>query len=154
MVTVPAGIADGQTLNIRGEGEAGYRGGARGDLYVTIRVKPHKLFERQGYDLYLTMNIPFTTAALGGEIKVPTLTGAVKYNIPEGTQTGTTFRMREQGVQRLRGSGKGDLLVKVEVEVPKRLNDAQRQALAAYAALMGEGEKDGETGKKKGFFKK
>ena len=155
VVNVPAGIDDGQTLNIRGEGEAGLRGGGRGDLYVTIRVKPHKLFRRQGYDLYLDMKIPFATAALGGEIQVPTLTNPIKYQIPEGTQTGTTFRMREQGIQRLRGSGKGDLLVRVEVEVPKRMNEQQKEALRAFAQTLGEARQEPEVKhNKKGFFRK
>ncbi len=154
-MNVPAGIDDGQTLNIRGEGEAGLRGGGRGDLYVTIRVKPHKLFRRQGYDLYLDMKIPFATAALGGEIQVPTLTNPIKYQIPEGTQTGTTFRMREQGIQRLRGSGKGDLLVRVEVEVPKRMNEQQKEALRAFAQTLGEARQEPEVKhNKKGFFRK
>jgi hypothetical protein len=96
---VPAGIDDGQTINMRNEGDAGYKGGPRGNLYVTISVRPHSQFVRRGSDLLLTMNIPYTIAVLGGEIVVPTLTGQIKYNIPAGTQIGTTFRLREQGIR-------------------------------------------------------
>jgi len=140
---------------MRGEGEAGLRGGERGDLYVVVRVKPHKIFVRDGYDLRLDMRIPFSVAALGGEIRIPTLTGTVKYNIPEGTQTGTTFRLRDQGVQRLRGSGKGDLLVTVEVEVPKRLSEKQKEALRAFSEALGDGRQEPEAKpNKRGFFRK
>ncbi len=154
VVNVPAGIDDGQTLNMRGEGAAGLRGGPNGDLYVMIRVKPHKQFIRDGYDLRLNMTIPFTTAVLGGEIKVPTLTGSVKYSVPEGTQTGTTFRMREQGITRLRGNGKGDLLVKVDVDVPRHLNEKQRTALIAFSEALGENRQEPEVKHKKGFFRR
>ncbi len=137
-VNVPAGINDGQTLTLRGEGEAGHRGGPNGDLYVVITVKPHKLFTRKGFDLYLDMNIPMTVASLGGVIQVPTLSGTVKYSIPEGTQPGTTFRLREQGVQRLNASGKGDLLVRANVQIPKKLNDEQRELMQKLAESFGD----------------
>lgn len=137
-VNVPAGINDGQTLTLRGEGEAGHRGGPNGDLYVVITVKPHKLFTRKGFDLYLDMNIPMTVASLGGEIQVPTLSGTVKYSIPEGTQPGTTFRLREQGVQRLNASGKGDLFVRANVQIPKKLNDEQRELMQKLAESFGD----------------
>ena len=151
VVNIPAGIDDGQTLNLAGEGEAGYRGGENGDLYVTIRVKPHKIFRRSGYDLNLDMKIPFTVAALGGEIKVPTLTGSVKYMVPEGTATGTVFRMREQGIQRLRSKDKGDLLVKVEVDVPKHLSEQQKMLLRAFGETLGEATSEPKNGKKSIF---
>lgn len=150
-VDIPAGIDDGQTLNMPREGEAGYRGGPNGDLYVSVRVKPHKMFRRNGFDLHLNITIPFTIAALGGEITVPTLTDPVKYMVPEGTQTGTTFRMRGQGVQRLRAKDKGDLLVKVDVEVPRHLNEKQKDLLRAFKDSMGE-EKSEVRQTKKGFF--
>lgn len=137
-VNIPAGIDDGQTISMRGEGEAGQRGGPRGDLFITISVRPHKTFKRRGYDLYLDMSIPFTTAALGGSIVVPTLKDTVKYAVPAGTQTGATFRLREQGVQRLNSSGRGDLFVTVNVEVPKRLNDEQRSLLEQLAQSLGD----------------
>ena len=135
---IPAGIDDGQTINMRNEGDAGYKGGPRGNLYVTISVRPHSQFVRRGSDLLLTMNIPYTTAALGGEIVVPTLTGQIKYNVPQGTQIGTTFRLREQGIQRLQQQGKGDLFVTVNVEVPKRVSPQARVLLEQLAALEGQ----------------
>ena len=120
-LSIPAGIDDGQAITLRGEGEAGERGGPSGDLYVYITVKPHSLFTRRGYDLHCDMPITFVQAALGAEIEVPTLEGKVKYKIPEGTQTGTVFRLRNQGIQRLRSTTRGDLFVRVNIEVPKGL---------------------------------
>ncbi|MBQ2769691.1 MAG: molecular chaperone DnaJ [Clostridia bacterium] len=131
-VSVPAGIDNGQTISLAGEGEDGLRGGPRGDLYVSITVKPHKLFTRRGYDIYLDMPIAYTTAVLGGEIVVPTLKENVKYSIPAGTQSGSTFRLRGQGIPRLNRDGRGDLLVTVTIDVPKRLNDKQKEALEAF----------------------
>lgn len=137
-VSVPAGIDNGQTLNMRGEGEAGLRGGPAGDLFITITVKPHKLFFRKGTDLYLDMDIPMTVAVLGGEIQVPTLKGNVKYSVPEGTQPGTTFRLKEQGVPRLNSTTKGDLFVRTNVVVPKRLTDEQRDMVKRLAESFGD----------------
>lgn len=137
-ITIPAGIDNGQTLNMRGEGESGKRGGPNGDLYIVISVKPHKLFTRNGYDVYLDMNLPMTVAALGGEIQVPTLSGNVKYNVPEGTQTGTTFRLREQGITKLNAGGKGDMLVRVNVQIPKHLTDEQRELVRKLAVSLGD----------------
>ena len=142
-VTIPAGIDDGQTIRIGGKGGAGYNGGPDGDLLVSIRVKSHKQFIREGYDLYINMTIPITTAVLGGEVKVPTLNGEVKYNIPAGTQSGTTFRLREQGIQRLHQSTKGDLYVNVTVEIPKRLTDEQRRLFEELAVTFGTTHPDG-----------
>jgi len=150
-INVPAGIDNGQTISMRGEGEAGKRGGPRGDLYVSINVRPHKLFKRKGYDLYYEMPISFTTAALGGEITVPTLRGTVKYTIPAGTQPGTTFRLREQGIQRLQNAGVGDLLVTVTVDVPKKLTDEQKDLLEKLAESFGE---TSPRPAKKGIFNK
>ena len=116
----------------------GYNGGPDGDLLVTVSVRNHKQFIREGYDLYLNYTIPMTVAVLGGEVTVPTLSGDVKYKIPEGTQSGTTFRLRGQGIQRLNGSTKGDLLVNCTVEIPKRLTDSQREAFEQFAETMGE----------------
>ena len=134
---IPAGIDDGQTINMRNEGDAGYKGGPRGNLYVTISVRSHSQFVRRGSDLLLTMNIPYTTAVLGGEIVVPTLTGQIKYNVPQGTQIGTTFRLREQGVQKLQQQGKGDLFVTVNIEVPKKVSAQERALLEQLSALEG-----------------
>lgn len=151
-VNIPAGIDNGQSITRRGEGEAGYRGGPSGDLYVTITVKPHKLFKRNGTDLHLEMGVPLTTAALGGEIKVPTLQGSVKYTLPEGTQPDTVFRLKNQGIVSLRGSNRGDLFVKVKVEIPKRLNEAQRELFSQLAQSLGEKAEPKPT--KKGLFGK
>ena len=151
-INVPAGIDNGQTISMRGEGEAGRRGGPRGDLYITVTVRPHKLFQRRGFDLYLEMPIPFTTAALGGEITVPTLKDPVRYTVPAGTQSGATFRLREQGVPRLQGQGRGDLLVKVGIEVPKHLNEEQRRLLEQFEASLGGGARS--RGGKKSIFSK
>ena len=153
VVNIPAGIDNGQTLTLRGEGEAGFRGGPNGDLYVVISVRPHKLFTRKGYDLYLEMNIPVTVAALGGEIQVPTLTGTVKYTVPEGTQPGTTFRLREQGVTRLNASGKGDMLVRANVQIPKKLNEEQKELMRKLAESLGDRVADSKP-VKRGIFEK
>ena len=138
-VKIPAGIDNGQSLCLRGMGNAGHRGGPNGDLYVSISVRPHRQFTRKGFDLYIDMPITYTTAALGGSVTVPTLTESVKYNIPAGTQTGVTYRLRDQGIQRLNANGKGDLIVTVNIEVPKHLTDEQRTLLEKLAATMGEG---------------
>ena len=151
VVNVPAGIDNGQTISMRGDGEAGLRGGPRGDLYISVTVRPHKLFQRRGYDLYLEMPIPFTTAALGGEITVPTLRESVRYTVPAGTQSGATFRLREQGVPRLHNQGRGDLLVKVYIDVPKKLTEEQRHLLTQFAATQGGGR---PRGGKKSIFSK
>lgn len=152
-VNVPAGIDDGQTISMRGEGEDGLRGGSRGDLYIAITVRPHKLFKRRGYDLYLEMPIAFTTAALGGEIVVPTLKESVKYMVPAGTQSGATFRLREQGVQRLNSQSRGDLLVTVVVDVPKKLTDEQRDLLERFAYTLAQTPPP-KPGAKKRIFSK
>ena len=131
-VKIPAGIDNGQTIIMNGQGEPGLRGGPSGDLYIVIGVKPHKLFRRDGYNLMLEFPVSFTTAALGGDVEVPTLSGPVKYRIPEGTQPGTEFRIKGAGIQQLRGSGKGELIMRVKVEVPKRLNNRQKELLRQF----------------------
>ncbi len=131
-VKVPAGIDNGQTIIMNGQGEPGLRGGPAGDLYITVGVRPHKLFRREGYNLILDFPISFVMAALGGDVDVPTLSGSVKYRIPEGTQPGTEFRLKGSGIQQLRGSGKGDLLLRVRVEIPKRLNNKQKELLRQF----------------------
>ena len=153
IVDIPAGIDDGQILNISGEGQAGYRNGPNGDLRVTVAVKAHKSFRRNGFDLLLDLKIPFAVAVMGGEIQIPTLTGKLKYAIPEGTQTGTTFRLRDQGIQHLYASAKGDLLVKVEVEVPKRLTARQKELLQAFSDAMGDQRVEAKTNKRTVFGK-
>ena len=128
-VKVPAGIDNGQTIVMNGQGEPGINGGPNGDLYIVITVRPHKLFRRDGTNLYLDMPISFPTAALGGEIDIPTLKGTVKYTVPEGTQNDTEFRLRGKGVPQVRSSYVGDLIVHVRVEVPTRLSDKQKELL-------------------------
>ncbi|MBM3858156.1 MAG: molecular chaperone DnaJ [Verrucomicrobia bacterium] len=134
-VRIPAGIDDGSRLRSSGNGEAGIRGGPRGDLYVVIHVRPHDIFARQENDLLCEVPIGFPVAALGGEIEVPTLQGAARLKVPPGTQHGTMFRMRSQGMPDVHGHGRGDLLVRVFVEVPSRLGHAQRNKLEEFAAL-------------------
>ena len=141
-VKVPAGIDNGQTIIMNGQGEPGLRGGPSGDLYIVVGVRPHKLFRREGYNLLLDFPIPFTTAALGGDIEVPTLSGPVKYRIPEGTQPGTEFRIKGSGIQQLRGSGKGDLVLRVKVEVPRRLNNKQKDLLRQFDETTSDREYD------------
>lgn len=135
-VRIPAGVTDGQRIRLKGKGGAGENGGAPGDLYVVVHVRPHPVFGRKGDHLTLTAPVTFTEAALGAEIEVPTLGGApVKLRMPPGTPNGRTFRVRGKGVARRDGT-RGDLLVSVEVMVPEGLTEAQRQALASYAATV------------------
>lgn len=131
-VKVPAGIDNGQTIVMNGQGEPGTNGGPNGDLYIVVTVKPHKLFRREGTTLYLDMPLSFTTAALGGEIEIPTLKEKVKYTVPEGTQTGAEFRLRGKGVPQMRSSFVGDLIVRVRVEVPTKLNEKQKDLLRQF----------------------
>ncbi|MGM9575074.1 MAG: molecular chaperone DnaJ [Oscillospiraceae bacterium] len=147
-INVPAGIDDGQTISLRGQGNAGLNGGPAGDLLVTILVQPHARFEREGTSILLDQEISFAKAALGAEIEVPTLDGKVKLTIPEGTQTGTMFRLKGKGVPYLRSTGRGDQFVTVRVVVPKGLNSNQKEALKAFAESLG------ETVETKGIFGK
>ena len=137
-VDIPAGIDDGQVINVRGGGDAGANGGPSGDLRINVNVRPHPIFEREGYDVYCQIPITFTQAALGDEVIVPTLDGKVKLNIHEGTQPGDEFHLRGKGIQRLNYSGRGDQYVKVVVEVPKELTKAQKDKLKEFEALTGE----------------
>ena len=131
-VKVPAGIDNGQTIVMNGQGEPGLRGGPNGDLYINIIVKPHKLFRRDGYDLRYEFPISFTQAALGADVDIPTLQGPVKYHIPEGTQNDQELRLKGYGIQQLRGGGKGDLLVRVRVEIPRKLTEKQKEILRQF----------------------
>jgi molecular chaperone DnaJ len=137
-LTIPAGIDEGSRLRSSGGGEAGTRGAGNGDLYVVIHLREHSIFTRDGSDLHCRMPISFVTAALGGEIEVPTLSGPVKMKIPAGTQGGSDFRVKGHGMPRLQSHAKGDLHVKIEVEVPTKLNAEQKQALENFASLCGE----------------
>lgn len=145
-VKVPAGIDHGQTIIMNNQGEPGLRGGPNGDLFITVNVRPHKIFQRDGFNLLLEFPISFVTAALGGEVDVPTLNGPVKYKIPEGTQPGTEFRIKGEGIPMLRGSGKGDLIMRVKVEIPKRLNNRQKELLREFDGTTGDREYEGRKG--------
>ena len=137
-LNIPAGIDEGSRLRSTGGGEAGARGGGTGDLAVGIHLYEHAIFTRDASDLHCRMPIPFATAALGGEVEIPTLSGPVKLKVPAGTQGGSDFRVKGHGMPHLQSHGKGDLHVKLEVEVPSRLNPEQRQALETFAELCGD----------------
>jgi molecular chaperone DnaJ len=128
-VSVPAGVEDGTRIRYQGQGDVGPGGASAGDLYVILHVKEHAFFEREGKDLYCSLPISFSQAALGTELMIPTLDGDHKVKIPEGTQSGTTIRLRGKGLPALQSSGKGDLFVKVRVQTPSRLNKRQRELL-------------------------
>lgn len=135
---IPPGVESGSHLRSNGQGEAGVRGGPAGDLYVVVRVKEHRVFERHGRDLRCRIPISFTTAALGGELMVPTLEGRASLKIPAGTQSDTVFKMRGKGMPQIGRNAPGDLLVHVFVEVPTRLDADQRKKLEDFAASVGE----------------
>lgn len=138
-VSIPAGIDDGQRIALRGEGDAGRNGGAFGDLIINVSVRKHQTFERDGYDLYCEVPVTFAEATLGAKIKVPTLEGTVDYDMPEGTQTGTTFTLSRQGIQYVNNqSRKGDLHFTVNIEVPKNLTPQQKKLLSDFADSCGE----------------
>jgi len=147
---IPAGIEDGSRLRSSRNGEAGIRGGPPGDLYVVIHVKEHEIFEREEDNLFCEIPVKFVTAAIGGEVRVPTLEGEGLLKIPAGTQGGTLFKLRGKGMPSLNGGTRGDLIVRALVEVPTKLNSEQRQKLEEFAALMG----DENTPLHKGFFEK
>lgn len=157
-VNIPAGIDDGMRIRSTGNGEPGVNGGPPGDLYVEVHIKRHAIFERDGDDLHCELTIPFTTAALGGDVEVPTLTGRGEISIPEGTQTGKTFRLRGKGIKGVRSSYPGDLYCHVQVEIPVRLSDEQKAILRSFEeSLSGGGEKHSPkskswTDKVKDFF--
>lgn len=149
-VKVPGGVDSGSVISIRGEGEAGLKGGPRGDLYIYINVKSDPVFKRSKNDIYLNVPISFTEATLGAEIKVPTLDGMETYSIEPGTQTGKEFKLKHLGVPYLRRKGRGDLFFTVQVKVPTELTDKQKELLLEFAKETGENyEKN-----KKGFFER
>ena len=150
-VTIPAGIDDGQAVSMRGQGNAGTNGGPAGDLLVRVQVKPHPKFQREGTTVLYECPVSFYQAAMGAELEIPTIDGKVKYNLPAGTQTGTTFRLRGKGIPELRGGRRGDQYVAVRVQVPTGLNAEQKEALNAFGAAMGEKVPEGGL---KGFFDK
>ena len=139
-VKVPAGVDTGDRIRLSGEGEAGENGGPPGDLYVQVRVRSHPIFKREGADLYCEMPISFVTAALGGELDVPTLEGRVKLKVPAETQSGKLFRLRSKGVTSLHDGSRGDLLCRVSVETPVNLSDTQKNLLRDFDATLQHGE--------------
>ena len=152
-VDIPAGIDDRQTISLRGQGHAGTAGGGAGDLLITVSVKSHSLFRREGTSILLELPISFVQATLGAEIEVPTLDGKVKYTIPEGTKTGSVFRFRGKGIPFLNSkSGRGDQYVTVSITTPKGLTAEQKELLRAFGNATGE-QCDAEDSKS-GFFDK
>ena len=150
-VKIPAGVETGQQIRLAGQGEAGFNGGPYGDLFVVINVNPRDKFTRDGSTIYYTLNISFVQAALGDTVEVPTVHGNVEMVIPAGTQTGKTFRLKGKGAPRLRGGSQGDQLVTVKIVTPTKLNDAQKEALLAFAKASGD---EKVAPQKKGFFNK
>lgn len=149
-VNIPAGIDDGQQLSLRYQGSDGMNGGNAGDLNIIISVRPHSVFERDGDDLYCEVPITYAEATLGAEIEIPTLEGSMKYTIPEGTQTGTVFTLRNKGVTRVNSKVRGNLYITVVVEVPKNLTSEQKNLLEKFAASCGESN----YSKRTSFFKR
>ncbi|MBR6808174.1 MAG: molecular chaperone DnaJ [Clostridia bacterium] len=149
-VNIPAGINEGQRITLRGQGSDGRNGGPAGDVNLIITVKSHAVFEREGNDIYCDVPITYAEATLGAEIEIPTLEGKEKYTIPEGTQTGTTFTLRQRGVQDVNSKRRGNLHVTVNVEVPKNLSSEQKELLRKFAESCGESNHS----KREKFFKK
>ena len=148
-INIPAGIDDDQNIALRGQGDAGSNGGPAGDVIVHVTVKADPMFERDGYDVTIHVPITFSQAVLGDDVEVPTVDGRIVQHIPEGTQSGTKFRLRGQGIQYLNGRGRGDQYVIVDVEIPTKVTRAQREALKAFEDSM----KEDNYEKRKGFFK-
>lgn len=151
-VQIPPGVEDGMRIRLAGEGEAGARGGPRGDLYIFVSVKPHEIFERDGPNLYCRAPVPMTTAALGGEIDAPTIEGGkVEIKIPAGSQTGERMRLRQKGMPKINGGGaRGEMYVELFVETPRKLTERQRELLQEFCDISG----DGCNPESDGFFKK
>ena len=152
-VKIPAGIDNGQAVSLRGQGGAGRNGGPAGDLIISVTVRPHAFFRRDGTSVYMEQPVSFLQATLGAELEIPTIDGKVKWTLPEGTQPGTTFRLRGKGIPSINGRGRGDQYVTVQVQVPRNLSREQKEALHAYGQAMGEIPADHEDGLK-GFFEK
>ena len=147
---VPAGIDDDQGFRLSGMGNAGTNGGPAGDVIVAVTVQPSEVFQRDENNIYVVFPITYSQAVLGDTITVPSIDGKVEVNVPEGTQSGTTFRLRGKGVQYVNGRGRGDMYVKCEVEIPKKLSRTQREALKKFEGTL----KEDNYEKRKGFFKK
>ncbi|MBQ7937672.1 MAG: molecular chaperone DnaJ [Oscillospiraceae bacterium] len=149
-VDIPAGIDNGQTFVVRGQGDEGTNGGPTGDLNVTVLVREDPIFQREGFDIWVDVPITYAQAVLGDEIIVPTIDGKVSYNVPEGTQPGTTFRLRNKGVPYVNNRGRGDQYVKVNIEVPTNLSSKQKDLLKDFDSSTG----DKNYAKRKSFFDK
>ena len=148
--SIPAGIDNGQTISIRGQGNTGKNGGPAGDLLITITVRPHELFRREGTSVLCEAPITFAQAVLGAELEIPTIDGKVKYDLPEGTQSGATFRLKGKGIPSINGRGRGDQYVTVYIETPRNLTKEQKEALRKFAETMG----DDNCEERKGLFGK
>jgi len=153
-VSIPAGIDNGQTISLRGQGNAGRNGGPAGDLLIVIAVRAHDIFRREGTSILCEAPITFAQAALGAELEIPTIDGKVKYTIPEGTQSGTTFRLKGKGVPGMGGRARGDQYVTVYIETPRNLNKEQKAALRKFSELLGEKNYEEDKGGFFGKFKK
>ena len=149
-VNIPAGINEGQAISVRGQGNAGKNGGPSGDLIVGIRIRPSSIFQREGNTVLYEQTVSFYQATMGAELEIPTIDGKVKYDIPEGTQPGTTFRLKGKGIPELNGRGRGDQYVTVYIETPRNLNREQKEALKKFAESVG----DNNYEERKKFFKK
>ena len=149
-VTIPAGIDNGQTISLRGQGNAGRNGGPAGDLLIAVTVRPHEIFRREGTSVLCEAPITFTQAVLGAELEIPTIDGKVKYSIPEGTQSGTTFRLKGKGIPGLNGRARGDQYVTVYIETPRNLSREQKEALRKFSDTLGESNYE----QRKSFFGK
>lgn len=150
-INVPAGVDNGNVIPLRGQGNHGKNGGPAGDVYINIRVSPSKIFRREGSDIYIDHHVSFAKAALGAEVKVPTIDGDVSYTIHQGTQSGTVFRLKDKGVQRVNSKIRGDQYVKIIVDIPKNLNEKQKEALHLFMEASGESF---DEAKKSSFFDK
>lgn len=150
-VQIPAGIEDGSQIRLSGEGNSGKRGGPAGNAYILIHIKEHPLFKREGDDIFLDLPINVAQAALGYEVDVPTLNGKEKLRVPAGTQAGKVFRLKEKGIPHLQRSGSGDLLVKINVLIPRNLSERQKRLMEELEQTLNESDSDGTD---KGFFHK
>lgn len=154
-VQIPAGIDAGQSISMRGQGHAGKNGGPSGDLLVSISIRPHAIFRREGTSVLCEQHVTFAQAVLGADLELPTIDGKVEYTLPEGTDNGATFRLKGKGIPYINGRGRGDQYVTVYIETPKNLNQKQKEALRKFAEAMGESEPEGgerkwRFGRKKG----
>ncbi|MBQ8474608.1 MAG: molecular chaperone DnaJ, partial [Clostridia bacterium] len=153
-VNIPAGIDDGQRISLRGEGSEGRNGGPAGDLIISVNVRPHAFYERDGYDVYCDVPVTFVDATLGAKIKIPTIYGDEELDIPEGTQTGTTFTLRNKGIQVVNSKAKGNMYVNINVEVPRGLNSKQKDILRQFDEACGRSNHSKKDSFMKKFFRK